>query len=319
MWKSGTFDLSDINEELIKEIVFFEISYPGMGEPGCIIFFTKSGDEYIMDQSGSEWDYISDIVENFPEIYKVYRTDESDSVDEYGFQNVANWIKMPRFCGQLLVRKDYFEGFYEKYKVASEIQKEIPLDIVRNVVGRDAGVSDKRMVYVKTQESWDREQELRELREKERIANRLSIEDVPWVEYNSYLNNKCYIRFWIRRNNDDTYSAYRWCIQEQKEQYEEGMTCLNAPVECYNLFLLKYEDIDEEIIKDFESFYCKYIKKRNIGKFVRSYKTIEKAKEAASIRNEWIGWGNVDKKNVHMIDYEQLRNLMAEDEDIYFL
>ena len=35
MWKSGTFDLEDINETLIDEIVFFDISYPGMGEPGC--------------------------------------------------------------------------------------------------------------------------------------------------------------------------------------------------------------------------------------------------------------------------------------------
>ena len=48
MWKSGTFDLEDINETLIDEIVFFDISYPGMGEPGCVIFITKSGDEYIM-------------------------------------------------------------------------------------------------------------------------------------------------------------------------------------------------------------------------------------------------------------------------------
>ena len=41
MWKSGTFDLADINETLIDEIVFFDISYSGMGESGCVIFFTK--------------------------------------------------------------------------------------------------------------------------------------------------------------------------------------------------------------------------------------------------------------------------------------
>lgn len=32
MWKSGTFDLEDINAALIDEIVFFDISYPGMDE-----------------------------------------------------------------------------------------------------------------------------------------------------------------------------------------------------------------------------------------------------------------------------------------------
>ena len=61
MWKSGTFDLEDINEALIDEIVFFDISYPGMGEAGCVIFFTKSGDEYIIRHSGTYW-HVSKIV-----------------------------------------------------------------------------------------------------------------------------------------------------------------------------------------------------------------------------------------------------------------
>lgn len=26
-----------------------------------------------------------------------------------------------------------------------------------------------------------------------------------------------------------------------------------------------------------------------------------------SIRNEWIGWGNVNKKKVYMLDYEKLK------------
>lgn len=34
MWKSGTFDLEDINETLMEEIVVFDISYPAMGNPG---------------------------------------------------------------------------------------------------------------------------------------------------------------------------------------------------------------------------------------------------------------------------------------------
>ena len=318
MWKSGIFNLTDINEELIREIVYFYIYYGAMGASGYVMFFTKSGDEYIMDQVESERDYICDIVEKFPEIYEVYKSDENDNVDEYGFINVSNWVRIPAFCGELLVRKDYFGRFYVKYRLGSEMDKEIPLWIVSSIFGRENSSPDERMVYVKTKESWDREQELRELREKERIENRLSVEEVPWLEYNENTNIKGYIRIMIRRNNDDTYSAYRWCIQEQKEQYEEGLTSINAPVECYNLFLLKYEDINEEVISDFENYYCKYIKKRDIGKFVRSYKTIEKAKEAASIRNEWIGWGNVDKKNVYMIDYEHLRNLVSEDEDIYF-
>ena len=32
------------------------------------------------------------------------------------------------------------------------------------------------------------------------------------------------------------------------------------------------------------------------GKFIRSYKTLEQAKSAAMVRNEWCGWGNVERK-----------------------
>lgn len=315
MWKSGIFDLTDINEELIKEIVFFDISYPAMGEPGCVIFFTKDGDEYIISQEGTEWD-VSDIVELFPEIYVVYRNSKKGTTDEYGFKNIGNWKVVPAFCGELLVRNDLFERFNDVYQLAGEMDKDIPLGIVRDIFGRN--VPNERMVYIKTKESWEQERQWKEMREKEKVENRLSVEEVPWLGYNDCVYTKGFIRFWIRRNDDDTYSAYRWCVQEQKPQYDEGRVNENAPAECYNLFLLKYEDFDVEIINDFENFYCKYIKRRNIGRFVRSYKTIEKAKKAAGIRNEWIGWGNVDRKNVYMIDYERLRTLMAEDTDIFF-
>ena len=90
MWKSGTFDLEDINEALIDEIVFFDISYPGMGDPGCVIFITKSGDEYIISQSGTEWDIV-DIVKLFPDMYEVYQNQESGTKDEYGFITISNF------------------------------------------------------------------------------------------------------------------------------------------------------------------------------------------------------------------------------------
>lgn len=35
-----------------------------MGEPGCVIFITKSGDEYIISQQGTDW-HIVDIVKFF--------------------------------------------------------------------------------------------------------------------------------------------------------------------------------------------------------------------------------------------------------------
>ena len=46
-------------------------------------------------------------------------------------------------------------------------------------------------------------------------------------------------------------------------------------------------------------------------------KDLEKAKGAVSIRNEWIGWGNVNKKNVYMLDYEYLKKQIEGDSQIY--
>lgn len=312
--QQNTFDLADINETLIDEITFFYISYPVMGDPGCVIFFTRGGDEYIISESGTEWD-VDDIVELFPEIYEVYWSDEHDILDEYGFKNVGNWKTIPVFCGELLVRNDYFKRFHDVYKLTGEGNRKLPLGIVRNIFGKEVTVPAERMVYIKNQEYWDKERQREEARKKERVENRLSVVEVPWIKYCNVLCDG-HIRFWIRKNDDATFSGYRWIVQEQKEQFKEGCTRENARVECYNLFLQKYENIDVQKINDFEEFYCAYIKNSKVGRFVRSYKSLEKAKEAVCIRNEWIGWGNVNKKNVYMIDYEYLKTKIEADSQI---
>lgn len=316
MWKSGTFDLNDINETLIDEIVFFDIGYPGVGQPGAVIFTTKSGDEYIITQEGTRW-HIEDIVKLFPNIYEVWeKSRKMGAKDEYGFTAINNWKIIPAFAGVFLVRMDYFEKFYSKYQAASESGKEFPCCIARLLFGRGPNAPDERMVYVTNQECWDQklQEEIAIKREVEK--NRLSDTDVPWMQYNNILRDG-YIKFLIRRNSDGTLSAFRWLIQVQKEEYEEGSHKLDAPIECYNLFLQKYENMDAELFNDLENIYSTYVKCQETGKFVRSYKNLEKAKAAVSIRNEWIGWGNVDKKNVYMIDYEYLKEQMEGDSQIF--
>ena len=308
MWKSGTFDLEDINETLINEIVFFDISYPGMGEPGCMIFITKSGDEYIISQEGTHWNII-DMVQLFPEVYEVVKNKKDGAKDEYGFTVINNWKIIPVFAGDFLVRVDYFEKFYPEYQAASESRKNLPLCIARLLFGRDPSAPKERMVYVKNQECWDAEK------------NRLSDTDVPWIKYNNILRDG-YIKFLVRRNRDGTLSAFRWLIQEQKEddeEGEEGFPKLNGPIECYNLFIQKYENMDPELFNDLENIYFNYVKDEEIGKFVRSYKNLEKAKEAASIRNEMAGWGEVNKKNIYMIDYEYFKKQIEGDSQIFIL
>lgn len=314
MWKAGTFDLEDINEALIEEIVFFDISYPGMGEPGCVIFITKSGDEYIISQHGTEW-HIDDIVKLFPDMYEVYRNQENGMRDEYGFKVIGNWKIIPEFAGLFLVRRDYFEKFYSIYQTESESNNEFPCGAARLLFGRKRPAPDERMVYIRTQECWDQDIQEENARKREAEKNRLSDTDVPWVKYNNIICEG-YIKFFVRKNNDGTHSGFRWLIQVQKAQYQEGRYMFNSPNECYNLFLKKYENIDVKIFDEFEDFYCNYVRFHKPGEFVRSYKNIEKAKEAVSIRNEWIGWGNVNKKNVYMIDYEYLKTRIEGDSQI---
>lgn len=315
MWKSGTFDLEDINETLIDEIVFFDISYPGMGEPGCVIFITKRGDEYIISQQGTDW-HMVDIIKFFPNIYEVYRNKENGVKDEYGFIVINNWKIIPAFAGVFLVRMDFFDKFYSKYQAESESEKEFPCNIARLLFGRGRYVPDERMVYVKTQECWDKELQEEIARKRELEKNRLSDTDVPWIKYYKTICEG-YIKFWIRKNNDGTLTGFRWLIQAQKEEYQEGSYKLDSPIECYNLFLQKYENMDAELFNNLENIYSAYVKCQETGKFVRSYKNLEKAKAAVSIRNEWIGWGNVNKKNVYMIDYEYLKKQMEGDSQIF--
>ena len=315
MWKSGTFELEDINETLINEIVFFDISYPGMGDPGCVIFITRSGDEYIISQQGTDW-HLADIVKLFPDIYEVWENQENGAKDEYGFTAINNWKIIPEFAGVFFVRTDFFEKFNFKYQAASASEKEFPCSIARLLFGRESYAPDERMVYAKNQECWnqDIQEEIAGKREIEK--NRLSDTDVPWMKYYNTIGEG-YIKFWIRKNNDGTLTGFRWLIQVQKEEYQEGSYKSDAPIECYNLFLQKYENMDAKLFNDLENIYFTYVQCHEAGKFIRSYKKLEKAKKAVSIRNEWIGWGNVNKKNVYMIDYEYLKKQIEGDSQIY--
>lgn len=156
MGKTGTFDLEDISEKVIEEIVFFDISYPGMGDPGCVIFITESGDEYIISQSGTDWQ-VGEMVKLFPDVYKVYRDQEKGVKDEYGFKVIGNWKIIPEFAGVFLVRMDYFEKFHSIYQAESETNKEFPCGAARLLFGKERHTPSERMVYIKTQEYWDKD------------------------------------------------------------------------------------------------------------------------------------------------------------------
>lgn len=316
MWKKGTFYLEDIDETLLNEIVFFDISYPRMGDCGCVIFFTRSGDEYIISQQGIQWQ-INDIVKFFPNLLEAYQNKESGTKDVYGFTTISGWKMIPELGGEFYIRMDYFEKFNSIYQTESELNKKIPCTIARTLFGKKRYPTDERMVYIKTQESWDADEKERMEIKRDIEKNRLLDNEVPWIKYKSYVSEG-YIKFLVRKNSNGTLSGYRWLIHAQKEKQEEGVQKIDAPIECYNLFLQRFENMDEKVFDKLEDI-CNtyYVIYNKPGEFVRSYKTLEKAMEAVSIRNEWVGWGNVNKKNVYMIDYDHIRTQIESASEIY--
>lgn len=92
----------------------------------------------------------------------------------------------------------------------------------------------------------------------------------------------------------------------------------DSPIECYNLFLYKREYMEKKELENIDKIY-QLVRHNTPGKFIRSYKTLEQAKSAAMVRNEWCGWGNVDKKNVHKIDYDKIRTMVEDDDGFCIL
>jgi hypothetical protein len=286
-----------------------------MGEPGCVIFLTKNGDEYLIGEEGTDGT-LDDIVKLFPKVYAAYKNREDERKDAYGYTVVGRWKIMPEFSGTFFVRTDYFEPFYTIFQKERGYDKEFPLSAARTLLGREHCGPDEKMIYRKTQEFLEKESQEAARVKREVEENRLSDTDVPWMKYKTHILEG-YIKFFIRKHSDGTLSGFRWSIQVQKEQYEEGSYQLDAPIECYNLFVRKYENVDEKILEDFDEFYSTYITANRAGTFIRSYKTLEKAKEAVGIRNEWIGCGNVNRKNIYWIDYERLKSRIESDSQIF--
>lgn len=319
MGKVGTFDLEDLGQELQEKIVFLELSYgSGLGGPGCIIFLTDDGVEYYIDEVGTDTS-VHNMVKLFPEVYKCYRNIDDYETDEIGFVQGDKWNAIHVFAGVFFVRKTYYDKFCPLYMEMKESDRDFLLSLGRKMLGIDKLVTfEDRMVYIKSYQKWEEHNREVEKRERERKENRLTEQDVPWVVYSNNIANGL-IWLLIRKESDGKFSVYRWLIQGQRETEKEGCYRLEAPIECYNLFLNRLGQVDEEGISDTENIY-RFFKCDAPGEFIRSYKTIEKAKVAAQERNDWsVGWGNVNKLNVFKIDYEKISHMIAEDKSFFIL
>lgn len=308
MNKKYTFDLRDINEDFFSQVAFYIVSYSsGLGGPGYVVALTVDGNEYILNGEGA---YMKDqeMINLFPDAAKCLSNRYGEEKDENGFCKFDNWYYKYVGChGYFIVREDYFPILKEKCEYLKELNKEA-LDYARAIVG--APGFDERMVYIKTQQTWDEEDKDRQKHEEWLKEDRLTGEDVKWVKFGiNYPVGLGFYLLLLKKCDDGTICRSKWTIQYQLEQIEEGHLKNLTSIECYNLFYKRYENIIELKPVDKPSFYYESLvgNDDSLGEFWRSYKTLEEAKKAALIRNEFIGWGSFYKSNLIRIDYNLLQ------------
>lgn len=175
----------------------------------------------------------------------------------------------------------------------------------------------QRKVYIKTQENWDKEEMERKKAEESRKKVALTAKDIEWKPV--YVNNMLCNRiegiygFLFKKQENGEIAGYKWTIVYQYEEIGHGRQEMDAPIEAYNLYFKEYHAVAGILgYREPGYTYLQCYEKSTIqdgihsyGEFVRSYKTLELAKEAALFRNEWIGWGNVNLENILRVSLDE--------------
>lgn len=301
-----TFELEDITEELAQKVIFVQyIHSSGLGGVGSITAVTEEGQEYYFGLHECESS------EKELEILKRFLGENANDKERYadpenhkGFKDLGSWL-----CkGQVLVRKDFFDRYFDAFQ---KRDMKISPEAVRAML--DPQNKLPRKIYRRTAEIWKEEERRRKEYEERQVKNRLTEgEDYEWKEF-EYGFEKGYYLLLFKEDNDGSISGSKWTIICQIEQFEEGGQYSNAPIEAYNLYYERYENMGG-ILKYPEKGEDKEIYKyttltdgvNSYGEFRRTYFTLEQAKYAALKRNEFIGWGNYCKDNLLRTNWDEM-------------
>ena len=312
-----SFKLEDLTQDFFDKVVFLvQYQSSGLGGPGAVIMITEYGEEYMLGMEGSghsEWELDKFI----PLLARGERKDSSDlhtcfRVEEKGWQYLFNH-------GNVLIRNDYYEKIFEVYKKYEETSEYFSwLESARSIL--NPGNKIPRNIYEGTEVTWKKEKEKREVAEQRKALERLTEDDVEWKDL--YINNQKSKGAWLegiylllfRKNEDGSISGSKWTIEFQREEYKPCCHKANAPIDAFNLYYKSYENMAgmlqyKEPNENGDSCYEYSTLQDGVnsyGKFVRSFKTIEAAKQGALYRNECIGWGNYYKNNLIRINWSNI-------------
>lgn len=305
-----SFCLEDLNEELFDQVVFFEYTRSsGLGGWGCVIMITDAGQEYMIGMEGFEYKE-DELDQVFPILAKGLKM--LGRYKYYFGKPVEGWHHVSEECGtNLMIRDDFYARFMQDYeKLKAEKRFAFGLEAARDIL--NPGQRLPREIYAKTEEVWRKEEEERQERERYRASVRLvEGEDIEWEKL--YINNikdelmfEGYYLLLFKRGDNGSITGSKWSIVFQKEEISPCQIAGLGKIEAYNLFYKSYYDVkgplhypeDADGYKEYQDEDTLTDGMNSWGKFVRSYPTLEKAKEGAMYRNECCGWGNYDKTNL---------------------
>lgn len=314
MMKKAAFQLSELTEDFFKRVCYIEQMWSsGMGGPGHIIMITETGGEYFLGIEGYD-EYNPQYTVPLLEVYKEWNEEKHRNI--YCIEK-EGWTFCEDFAAIFLIRNDLYEKVNKLYYDTEhrELKNEDCYKLVKCVLKPEGRLA--RKVFEKTQEAWEQEELERRKAEEAREKVRLTEEDIEWkpLHANNLLSNPIEgtYAFLFKREENGQISGYKWTIVFQRKEITHGRTYKGAPIEAYNLFFNEYSNVIG-VLGYRESGYDwrPYDRKSTIqdgvhdyGRFVRSYKTLELAKESVRYRNEWIGWGNVNKENIIRVSTDE--------------
>lgn len=301
------FEWEDITDEVLEKVVlvqYLPTSTSGfIDSAGSLRAITEEGREYLIGFDKTSWDRQTEILELFlGELPKISFNDAKVTYELEKWQHAKLWV-----WSNIFIRNDHYDRINSEWQKQHDKEWYIsPTDAARELL--DPKKEQPEMVLAETQAIRDEEERRRKEREEWRAKNRLvEGEDYEWKEFENVLD-KGYCLLLFKQNEDGTISGSKWTIVCQREQFQEGSIKSNAPVEAYNLYYKRYENMGgilnypEDMKFEGKEIY-QYTTLDNpqyhdYGRFHRTYFTFEEAKSAAMTRNEFLGWGEYYKSNL---------------------
>jgi curved DNA-binding protein CbpA len=306
-----SFKKSDLTNEFFDKVVYVIQDFSsGMGGPGNIIMFTSNGDEYYLGIEG----YDESHPENVVPILECYYDSSQNS---YTFSAESNgWIAIRNdaMSRASLIRRDFMDKIKDVYEEKSKNEKRVyTISIVRDYFK----TKENRMIFVLMEtlakihefEKWEMEQDAKQR------AIRLTEEDITWRPI--YVNNICensvmgeYLLL-FKQDENGVKQGVKWTIEYQKKELDH-MHIDPSITERYNLFYKDFGTVYgvlgyKEPNSRGESYYREssiHDEIQSPGRFVRSYDSLERAKEAAIYRNEH-SWGGINKENIVRVSLDE--------------